>query len=29
MQLTINTKAFPDADPEMLQEMLGVTLLGS
>ena len=24
MQLTINTKAFPDADPEMLQEMLGV-----
>jgi hypothetical protein len=24
MNLTINTKAFPDADPEMLQEMLGV-----
>ena len=24
MQLTINTKAFPDVDPEMLQEMLGV-----
>ena len=24
MNLTINTKAFPDADPGMLQEMLGV-----
>ena len=23
MNLTINTKAFPDADPGMLQEMLG------
>ena len=24
MNLTINTKAFPDANPEMLQEMLGI-----
>ena len=24
MNLTINTKAFPDADPGMLQEMLGI-----
>lgn len=24
MNLTINTKAFPDVDPDLLQEMLGV-----